>query len=73
MMHKLQQATGRQRYQLTTDGFRPYVEAVENVLPSYVAFAQLVKIFASPPEGEHVTRRVKSWSRYQYRSRRILI
>jgi hypothetical protein len=51
-MSKLRNATTSDRYQLTTDGFRPYIEAVENVLPSYIAFAQLVKVGATLREGE---------------------
>lgn len=51
-LYKLRQATAPAPYQLTSDGFRPYIEAVENVLPSYVSFGQLVKVYASPREGE---------------------
>lgn len=51
-LYKLRQATDQGRYQLSSDGFRPYIEAVENVLPSYIAFAQLVKVYASPRESE---------------------
>ena len=40
------------RYQLTTDGFRPYMRAVKNHLSGRVHFAQLVKVYAAPREGE---------------------
>jgi transposase-like protein/IS1 family transposase len=40
------------RYQLTSDGFRPYVPAVKSFLRGRVDFAQLVKVYASPREGE---------------------
>src|SRR5437867_940043 len=35
------------RVQLTTDGFRPYLEAVENTFGTEVDYAQLVKIYGS--------------------------
>lgn len=43
---KLRNATGR-RFQLTTDGFRPYVGAVEEVFGSEIDYAQLVKLYSS--------------------------
>lgn len=48
LMYKLRLATFGERYQLTTDGFRPYIDAVENVLPRKIAFAQLTKVYAMP-------------------------
>jgi len=35
------------RVQLTTDGFRPYLEAVENTFGTEIDYAQLVKIYGS--------------------------
>ena len=42
------------RVQLTTDGLRTYVEAVEDAFGSEVDFAQLVKIYGRVPEGSEV-------------------
>ncbi len=49
---KLSHATSPWPYQLTTDGFRPYIRAVKNQLSGRVHFAQLVKVYAAPREGE---------------------
>lgn len=49
---KLRYATSDSRYQLTTDGFRPYISAVKLYLKGIVDFAQLVKVYSSPREGE---------------------
>ncbi len=38
------------RTQLTTDGFAPYVGAVEDVFGADIDFAQLIKIYANPTE-----------------------
>lgn len=40
------------RFQLTTDGFTPYRTQVPLALGARVDFAQLVKVYGSPPEGE---------------------
>ena len=40
------------RVQLTTDGFLPYLEAVEGVFGADVDFAQLVKLYGPAPEPE---------------------
>jgi transposase-like protein/IS1 family transposase len=40
------------RFQLTTDGFGPYVSAVKMLLRGRADFAQLVKVYSSPREGE---------------------
>jgi len=40
------------RFQLTTDGFRPYVEAVETTFGANVDFSQLVKVYS----GDEKTR-----------------
>ncbi len=49
---KLACATSNQPYQLTSDGFKAYVKAVKTYLPGRVDFAQLVKVYSSPREGE---------------------
>lgn len=38
----------RNRVQLTTDGFRPYLKAVDDAFDGDVDFAQLVKIYGAP-------------------------
>ena len=40
----------KNRTQLTTDGFAPYVGAVEGAFGADIDFAQLIKIYASPIE-----------------------
>jgi len=40
------------RVQLSTDGLRLYLEAVEDAFGSAVDYAQLVKIYGEPPEGQ---------------------
>jgi hypothetical protein len=51
-LYKLRNATTDHSYQLTSDGFRPYIEAVDAVLPRDIDFAQLVKVYATSREGE---------------------
>jgi IS1 family transposase len=51
-VHKLALATSQQRYQLTTDGWKAYVRAVEMFLRGRVHFAQLVKVYGTSREGE---------------------
>src|SRR5580700_2598961 len=48
----LRHATSRQHFQITTDGFGPYVAAISNTLEDRVDFAQLVKVYRATPEGE---------------------
>ncbi len=38
--------------QITTDGFAPYVSAITTTLGSRVDFAQLIKVYGAPSEGE---------------------
>jgi IS1 family transposase len=40
------------RVQLTSDGHRPYLEAVESAFGAAVDYAQLVKIYGQGPEGQ---------------------
>jgi transposase-like protein/IS1 family transposase len=49
---KLAYATSRDRYQLTSDGFSPYVSAVKMLLRDRVDFAQLIKVYGTPRDGE---------------------
>lgn len=46
----------RNRVQLTTDGFKPYLKAVENAFEDEIDFAQLIKIYGSP-EGKNNDKR----------------
>lgn len=48
---KLSDAT-KGHFQITTDGFRPYVDAVSYSLGTRVDFAQLIKVYEAAPEGE---------------------
>ena len=49
---KLRYATSEHRFQLTTDGFKPYVQGVDLVLHDRVDFAQLIKVYGASREGE---------------------
>jgi transposase-like protein/IS1 family transposase len=49
---KLAYATSEDRFQLTTDGFGPYVSAVKMLLRDRVDFAQLIKVYGTPRDGE---------------------
>ncbi len=40
------------RVQLTSDGHRAYLEAIEGAFGADIDYAQLVKIYGTPPEGE---------------------
>jgi len=48
----LRLATSAREFQITTDGFVPYVSAIENTLADRVDFAQLIKVYRATPEGE---------------------
>jgi transposase-like protein/IS1 family transposase len=49
---KLNEATAG-KFQITTDGFSAYRDAVSLSLGTRVDFAQLIKVYAASPEGEH--------------------
>lgn len=50
---KLAYATNSdERFQLTSDGFKPYISAVKMLLRDRVDFAQLVKVYGAPRDGE---------------------
>ena len=53
LTRKLRRATSAsQRFQLTTDGLQSYISAVDMNLSDRCDYAQLIKIYASPREGE---------------------
>jgi len=43
----------KNRVQLTTDGLKAYLEAVEENFGSKIDFAQLIKMYGKPIDGEH--------------------
>ncbi len=45
-------ATAPGRFQVTTDGFQPYVSAITTTLSDRCDFAQLIKVYAAAREGE---------------------
>jgi IS1 family transposase len=45
-------ATSPQRFQISTDGFQPYVSAITTTLSDRCDFAQLIKVYATAREGE---------------------
>jgi transposase-like protein/IS1 family transposase len=49
---KLRYATSDERFQLSSDGFKPYIKAVEMLLRGRVDFAQLIKVYGVSREGE---------------------
>jgi len=49
---KINEATAG-NFQITTDGFKAYIDAVHMTLGTRVDFAQLIKVYAASPEGEH--------------------
>ncbi len=49
---RLARATSSFPYQLTSDGFHPYIKAVKKQLAGRVHFAQLIKVYSAPREGE---------------------
>lgn len=48
----LRHATARKNFQITADGFGPYVSAIENTLADRASFSQLIKTYRATPEGE---------------------
>src|SRR5438552_8056167 len=50
-IEKLNEATTG-KFQITTDGFKAYVDAVQLSLGTRVDFAQLIKVYRATPEGE---------------------
>ncbi len=53
LMFKVRRATSRDsRFQLTTDGLKAYLPAVDEMLGDRVDFAQLIKYYSQPQENE---------------------
>jgi IS1 family transposase len=48
----LRAATAPQRFQITTDGFQPYVPSITTTLSDRCDFAQLVKVYVQAPQDE---------------------
>ncbi len=48
----LRDATAPQPFQITTDGFAPYVSAIDSTLSDRADYAQLIKVYRATPEGE---------------------
>ena len=48
----LRHATSRQRFQISTDGFQPYLSAITTTLSDRCDFAQLIKVYTQDPEGQ---------------------
>jgi transposase-like protein/IS1 family transposase len=49
----LRAATAPQRFQISTDGFVPYVSAITTTLSDRCDFAQLIKVYKTDPEADH--------------------
>jgi transposase-like protein/IS1 family transposase len=49
---KLRYATSDQRFQLSTDGFQAYTPAVGLTLADRVDYAQIIKVYGAPRDGE---------------------
>ena len=49
---KLRRATSEKWFQLSTDGFKPYISAIDMALTDRCDYAQVVKVYAAPREGE---------------------
>jgi IS1 family transposase len=49
----LRQATAPGRFQITTDGFQPYIPAITSTLSDRCDFAQLIKVYGRSLEEEH--------------------
>jgi IS1 family transposase len=48
----LRHATSSQEFQITTDGFVPYIKAISDTLGDRVSFARLIKVYRAGTEGE---------------------
>jgi transposase-like protein/IS1 family transposase len=51
-MEGVRQATERTHFQFTTDGFAPYKSAITTTLHNRCDFAQLIKVYRAPQDGE---------------------
>jgi hypothetical protein len=50
-IEKLRYATSENHYQITTDGFALYPDAIHAALYDRVSYAKLVKVYASPRDA----------------------
>ncbi len=48
----LRHATASEEFQVSADGFAPYVSAIDTTLSGRVDFAQIIKVYRETPEGE---------------------
>ena len=53
-----------QQHLITTDGFKPYVDAVHYSLGTRADFAQLVKVYSTPRDDEQRYSAAKLWMQY---------
>jgi IS1 family transposase len=51
-VEKLNEATTG-KFQVTTDGFAPYFDAIHTSVGTRVDYAQLIKVYAAPTDEEH--------------------
>lgn len=51
-LNKLRYATSEQRFQLSTDGFQAYPPAVGLTLADRAEYAQIIKVYGAPRDGE---------------------
>ena len=49
---KLRRATSEKWFQLSTDGFKPYIAAIDLALIDRCDYAQVVKVYVAPRDGE---------------------
>jgi IS1 family transposase len=52
LIEGLRAATSPQRFQISTDGFNPYVSAITTTLSDRCDFGQLIKSYTQDPEGQ---------------------
>jgi transposase-like protein/IS1 family transposase len=48
----LRAATSPQQFQISTDGFQPYLSAITTTLSDRCDFAQVIKVYVNDPEGQ---------------------
>jgi IS1 family transposase len=51
-LSKVRYATSHDRFQLSTDGFQAYAPAVNLTLQDRVDYAQIIKVYGAPRDGE---------------------
>jgi IS1 family transposase len=55
---KLRTATADSRFQISTDAFGPYVNAIEDELSDRADYSQVVKVYATTEDGRESSRRL---------------